>query len=93
MTEMLIVAVVEMMPRQVSAGHHYEDAVLELLGRHGGTVERRMRGTDAVTEVHVIRFEDRSGYETFMQDPDRLALRAKAGIAAPHARVIEVHDL
>ena len=79
---LLLVAVVEMVPGAAEAGREYEDAVLALLGRHDGWLERRMRSADAaseVSEVHVIRFGSRAGYESFMADPDRLRLRAAAG--------------
>jgi hypothetical protein len=91
--ELLLVAVVEMAPGQAAAGQRYEDAVLGLLQRHGGTVERRMRGTDSPSEVHVIRFRSRAGYESFMIDPDRIHHRDRLGDAAPTTRVIEVRDL
>lgn len=91
--ELLLVAIVEMAEGHAEAGHRYEDDVLALLPRHGGTVERRLRATDAPTEVHVIRFASRAGLDSFMVDPDRLALRDKLGEAAPTTRVIEVRDL
>ncbi len=90
---LLLVAVVEMAPGHAEAGIRYEDTVLGLLDRHGGSIERRMRGTDPAVEVHVIRFGSRSGYESFMADPDRLSLREKIGEAAPTTRVLEVSDL
>jgi hypothetical protein len=91
--ELFLVAIVEMAPGQAAAGQRYEDAVLELLDRHGGSIERRMRGTDSATEVHLIRFRSAAGYESFMVDPDRLALRASIGDAAPDTRVIRVRDV
>jgi hypothetical protein len=91
--DVLLVALVEMAPGQADAGRRYEDAVLAMLPRHGATLERRLRDTGSPAEVHVIRFESRAGYESFMIDPDRLALRDALGAAAPSARVIEVHDL
>ena len=72
---LLLVAVVEMADGQVEAGRRYEDAVLALLGRHGGTLERRLREASG-TEVHVIRFAQRAGLDSFLADPDRVALRA-----------------
>ena len=78
---------------QSAAGTRYEDTVLGLLGRHGGSVERRMRGTDSATEVQLIRFRSRAGYESFMVDPNRLGYRDGIGDAAPTTRVIEVRDL
>lgn len=89
---LLLVAIVEMADGHAAAGERYEDAVLALLGRHGGSVERRLRGTESATEIHVIRFRSRAGYESFMVDPDRLACRAELGDAAPTTRVVEVRE-
>jgi hypothetical protein len=91
--ELLLVALVDMAPDDVAAGQRYEDAVLGLLERHGGAVERRMRSTNSPTEVHVIRFRSRAGLESFMVDPDRLDHRNAIGDAAPDTRVLEVRDL
>lgn len=90
--EVLLVAIVEMAPGHADEGAAYEDAVLGLLARHGGSVERRMRRTDSADEVHVIRFGSRAGYESFLVDPDRLDYRAKLGDAAPTTEVLEVRD-
>jgi hypothetical protein len=91
--DLLLVAIVEMAPGHAAAGHQYEDAVLGLLDRHGGTVERRMRSSDSATEVHLIRFRSRAGYESFMVDPDRLDHRDRLGDTAPNTRVLEVGEL
>ena len=91
--ELLLVAIVEMGPGDAGAGQQYEDAVLGLLDRHGGSVERRMRSTDSSTEVHLIRFRSRAGYESFIVDPARLNYRDRLGDAAPNTRVIEVREL
>ncbi|MEU8296500.1 GNAT family N-acetyltransferase [Micromonospora sp. NPDC048909] len=86
-----LVALVEL--PDVEAGQRYEDAVLALLDRHGGRLERRLRTDDGRTEVHVIRFASRAGQESFMADPERLALRATLGDAAPVTRVLPVQDV
>ena len=91
--ELLLVAIVEMAPGSAAAGQQYEDTVLGLLDRHGGSVERRMRSMDSATEVHIIRFRSRAGYESFMSDPARLDYRDRIGDAAPTTRVLEVHEL
>ncbi|MFG2099288.1 GNAT family N-acetyltransferase [Micromonospora echinaurantiaca] len=88
-----LVALVEFPADAVEAGQRYEDAVLALLGRHGGRVERRLRTGDGRTEVHLIRFDTRVGYDAFLVDPERVALRAALGDAAPQARVLEVHEV
>jgi hypothetical protein len=92
--EILLVAIVEMTPGSIATGQEYEDAVLGLLGRHGGSLERRMRSTDPPgTEVQIIRFSSRAGLESFMIDPDRLDHRKRIGDAAPTTRSIEVREL
>ncbi|MEU7588952.1 hypothetical protein AB0A95_21995 [Micromonospora sp. NPDC049230] len=88
-----LVALVEFPVGAEAAGQRYEDAVLALLGRHGGHLERRLRGTDGRTEAHVIRFAARAGYESFLADPERAALRGALGEAAPTTRVIEVDEV
>ncbi|MBM2623479.1 hypothetical protein JIG36_49095 [Actinoplanes sp. LDG1-06] len=89
---LLLVAIVDFAPTHPAEGKRYEDAVLALLPRHGGALEQRLPSTDATSEVHVIRFDSRAGYESFMQDPDRQSLRTTLGDAAPTTRVIEVAD-
>jgi hypothetical protein len=88
-----LVAIVEYADRAEAAGQRYEDAVLALLDRHGGRLERRLRGTDGRSEVHVITFAARTGYESFLVDPERAALRAGLGDTAPNLRAIEAYDV
>ncbi|MEU8819013.1 hypothetical protein [Actinoplanes sp. NPDC048796] len=90
---LLLIAVVDMADGHAAAGRAYEDAVLALLGRHDGRVERRFRQEDGAAEVHVIRFAERAGYDGFMVDPERLALRERLGAAAPATRVLEVYEV
>lgn len=87
-----LVALVDL-SADAEAGRRYEDAVLALLGRHGGRLERRLRTGDGRTEVHVIRFAARAGYDAFLVDPERAVLRAGLGEAAPTTRVLEVRDV
>ena len=80
----VLVAVVDMAAGFEAEGRRYEDEVLTLLDRHGGTLESRLQGTDGRTEVHTIRFASREGYESFLADPDRLA--RKGVVSRVHAR-------
>ncbi|KAA9151767.1 hypothetical protein FPZ12_038230 [Amycolatopsis acidicola] len=93
MAEVLLAVVVDMVAGREDDGQRFEDDVLARLGKHGGTLERRLRTADAGSEVHLLRFTSRAGYEAFLADPDRLALRDKVGHAAPAARVLEVKDV
>jgi hypothetical protein len=88
-----IVALVEMAAGHVEAGRRYEDQVLAMLGRYGGTVERRLRSEDGASEVQILAFESRHGFEGVLADPERLSLRAALGDAAPTTQVTEVFDV
>jgi hypothetical protein len=52
-----------------------------------------MRTADGSSEVHILVFESRVGYEAALTDPHRLSLRAALGEAAPTTRVLEVSDV
>jgi hypothetical protein len=49
----------------------YESAVLPLLPRHGGRLERRFRTGDALTEVHIVSLESQAGFESYLADEER----------------------
>jgi hypothetical protein len=49
----------------------YERRVLPLLARHGGRLDRRLRTADGRTEIHLVSFADRTGYDAYLADPDR----------------------
>ena len=91
--ELLLVAIVQMAAGNSEAGQEYEDFVLARLTQHGGALERRTRTMDSGTEVHLIRFSSRAGYESFLADPDRVTRREQLGHAAPITKVLEVRDV
>jgi hypothetical protein len=86
-----LVAIVDMATGLEADGRRYEDEVLLLLDRHGGTLESRLHSTDGTTEVQTISFSGREGFESFLADPDRAALRERFGAAAPTTRVVFVN--
>ena len=53
----------------------YEAAVLPLLPRHGGRLERRFRTGDARTEVHVVTFQTQGGFDAYLADDERRSHR------------------
>lgn len=77
----------------VAAFQGYEACVLPLLARHEGRLERRLRSTDAQTEVHVVSFASRSGYESYMADPERTAQRTQLDGIELTQRIVEVGDV
>lgn len=71
----------------------YERQVLPLLGRHGGRLERRLRTADGRTEVHLLSFPSRTGFDAYRADPAREALRPLLAGLDLSQRVLEVHDV
>lgn len=71
----------------------YEDAVLPLLGRHGGVLERRLRTDDGLTEVHVVSFLSPEGFAAYRRDPDRVAQQYLLERSGAAMEVLEVCDV
>jgi hypothetical protein len=87
------VLLVDLPDGAAAAFERYESLVLPLLPRHGGRLERRMRTPDARSEVHVVSFADRAGYEAYRADPEREALREALAGTEVTQRLLEVRDL
>jgi uncharacterized protein (DUF1330 family) len=71
----------------------YEDKVLALLGEHGGRIRQRARtgGADgAPTEIQLIEFASRAGYDGFMADERRTALADQRDAAIARTDVYPV---
>lgn len=85
--------IVELGPAAVTPFDAYERQVLRQLGRHGGRLERRLRTADGRTEVHVLSFAARAGFDAYLADPARAALRPLLAGLDVHQRVLEVHDV
>ena len=77
----------------IAAFQNYEAHVLPLLARHDGRLERRLRSTDAQTEVHVVSFGSRAGYDSYLADPERTAQRAQLDGIELTQRIVEVDDV
>jgi hypothetical protein len=87
-----IVVIAELAAEAIDPFDDYERRVLPLLGRHGGQLERRLRTADGRTEVHLLSFATRAGYESYLADPDRAALRPLLAALDVRQRVLEMHD-
>jgi hypothetical protein len=87
-----IVAVIDFPRPLVEAGQRYESLVLPLLADHGGRVDQRLRTPEGCTEVHLLSFESREGYESFLGDPRRSAYQESTGVEL-HGRVLEVQEV
>jgi hypothetical protein len=71
----------------------YEAAVLPLLARHGGRLERRLRTGDALTEVHIVSFESQLGFEAYVADEERQSSRGLLDGVDITQRVLHMDDV
>ena len=71
----------------------YESAVLPLLPRHGGRLERRFRTDDALTEVHGVSFDSREGFESYLADEERQSHKELLDALYVVQRVLLVDDV
>lgn len=93
MDRVTLVLVVDVPETSVPAFRAYEDQVLPLLERHRGQLERRLRTADGLTEVHLLSFADRAGYQSFVDDPERAWHRAVVDGSPYDQRLLEVTDV
>ena len=91
--EVTLAVLVELDDTAVQPFDAYERQVLPLLGRHGGILERRLRTPDRRTEVHVVSFASRAGYDAYLADLDRAALRPLLDGLNVRQRLLEVTDV
>jgi uncharacterized protein (DUF1330 family) len=80
----------------IAAFDHYESAVLPLLAKHGGVLERRLRHVrddGGWLEVHVVSFPSREALDAYRGDPERS--RAQELIAGAHFKttLVDVNDV
>ena len=88
-----LVVVLDVAPNAVEAFRRYEARVLPLLARSGGRLERRLRTPDGLSEVHIVSFAERAGYDAYVADPDRRDACAALAGATVATRVLEAADL
>ncbi len=92
-SRLTLVVVADVPPEGVAAFQRYEAAVLPLLHRHDGRLERRLRAAGGQAEVHVISFGSRSAYEAYLADPERRGHRAVLDGVTVTQRLLEVTDV
>jgi hypothetical protein len=51
----------------------YEDAVLPLLPKFNGCLERRLRNADGTVEIHLVSFASDADFQNYRNDPRRAA--------------------
>ena len=93
MDRLTLVLVVDLPESSVPAFRAYEDQVLPLLERHSGRLERRLRTADGLTEVHLVSFQDRAGFQGYVDDPERVGHRELVEGSPYEQRLLEVTDV
>jgi hypothetical protein len=88
-----LVMVADLPAEGVEAFAAYEAVVLPLLPRHGGVLQRRLRTPDGLTEVHVVSFASREGYDAYLVDPERTRHRGLLASVDLRQRIVEVADV
>ena len=85
--------IADVSPEAVTNFRTYEREVLALLPRHGGRLERRLRSDDGLSEVHLVSFESRDGYENYLNDSERQGHRPLIDGNGVKQRLLEVSDV
>ena len=83
-------------PGQDDALTAYEDTVLALVPKHGGTVVSRVRRVgdgDGPLEMQVIHLPDESALRAYMEDPERLALADVHRAAVARTEIVNVETI
>lgn len=89
----VLVVLADVAPEGVEAFRRYEAAVLPLLERHDGRLERRLRTADGLAEVHVVSFRSRRAYQAYVADPERAGHRGLLDGVSMTQRLLEVSDV
>jgi hypothetical protein len=92
-TRLTLVMVADVGREGVEAFQRYEAAVLPLLERHDGRLERRLRTADGQAEVHIVSFGSRAGYDAYIADPERADHRTLLEGVVLTQRLLEVIDV
>ena len=92
-TRLTLVMVADVAREGVEAFQRYEAAVLPMLERHDGRLERRLRTADGQAEVHIVSFGSRAGYDAYIADPERADHRTLLEGVVLTQRLLEVIDV
>jgi antibiotic biosynthesis monooxygenase (ABM) superfamily enzyme len=79
-------------PEGVADFQAYEQAVLRLLSRYEGRLERRLRNDHGTLEVHVVSFASEAAFEAYRRDPEREAASALLARSRAVVEVTSVRD-
>lgn len=90
---MLLLVILRPAPDGFASFKAYEDGVLPLLGDHGATLIRRVRGLADEVEAHLIEFPSPGSLADYLADPRRAALALLWEASGATREVFEVKDV
>ena len=93
MSELTLALIARIPAHGTAAFQDYERRVLPLLGEHQGALHRRLRNADGTTEIHIVQFASRIGFERFRGDPRRAAAAHLLVASGAITEVIEMCDV
>jgi hypothetical protein len=77
----------------LAAFQEYENAVLPLLGEHGGRLERRLRSANGRREIHLLWFPHPQALDAYRADPRRERLTPLMETSRAHTELLAVVDV
>lgn len=76
----------------VAAFREYESRVLPLLGRHQGSLERRLVSGDGTVEAHLVSFPSSAYLDGYREDPEWKRHRPLLDASGAVVELVELHD-
>lgn len=71
----------------------YEDKVIPILQKHGGTLERRLSNVDGTIEIHILSFNNQEAFEGYCYDPKRLEHTEVFDKSGAQTQLIQMDDV
>ncbi len=90
---MLILVQIDLVEADLELFDRYEEQALTLLASHKAELRFRVRSSDNTSETHLLSFEDRASFESFLADPAREELQPLWLSCKAKTQVSEVLDL
>ncbi len=79
--------------RGVGLFAEYEESVLSLLEKHGGTLVRRLRSADGGVELHLVTFPSDKAASAYRDDERRRAQRELLTRSGAVVELLELYDV
>jgi hypothetical protein len=87
---MLRLVTIDLASADLPVFESFEAKVLQLVAKHGGRIEMRVRALDNSSETHLLYFPNAQNYDSYRSDPARLAALAEWERSGAKSTAIEV---